>query len=275
MSMLNPFKIFSDIRRLQKKAHGLQEILTTPCAVCGATATHLDTLDFNKSCEEIRGALLQRTGVGVDYFLCDQCGYCFAPEFGYWSFEDFEKYIYNADYELIDPDYKFIRPKSNAAFLDEKFGPARKKIKHLDYGGGSGLLSKTLQEKGWTSISYDPFVDSELKLEELGQFDLVTAYEVFEHVPDSTGLINTLKKLCKPNGIILFTTLISDGNIARGQKLDWWYAAPRNGHISLFSQKSLNMLISQGGWDGLSFSSVLHAAFREVPAWAGTMIRKI
>ena len=219
--------------------------------------------------------LLQRTGVAIDYFLCDQCGYCFAPEFSSWVFEDFEKYIYNADYELVDPDYKFIRPISNAGFVDEKFGTAKHSIKHLDYGGGAGLLSKTLLEKAWNSISYDPFVDREMNPEALGQFDLVTAYEVFEHVSDSAGLVETLKKLCKPNGIILFSTLISDGNIVRGQMLDWWYAAPRNGHVSLFSQKSLNLLVSQGGWQGISFSNNLHAAFRVVPDWAGSMIRKV
>jgi hypothetical protein len=35
----------------------------------------------------------------------------------------------------------------------------------------------------------------------------------------------------------MFSTLLSDGNIKLGQKLTWWYASPRNGHISLFSRR--------------------------------------
>jgi hypothetical protein len=41
-----------------------------------------------------------------------------------------------------------------------------------------------------------------------GGFDLISAFEVFEHV-----------------------------NIRSGRRLDWWYASLRNGHISLYSRK--------------------------------------
>ncbi len=272
--MINPFRIFSDLKRLRGNAKLQPEVLTVPCQICNSPANYLDTVDFNKSCVEQDGVALPHLGVAIHYYLCDHCGFCFAPEFASWPFEDFEKYIYNEDYEKVDPDYKFARPNNNATFLEEKFSASKAKIKHLDYGGGSGLLSKTLQKKGWSSTTYDPFVDRELNVEELGQFDLVTAFEVFEHVPDSSRLVDTLKKLCKPNGLILFTTLYSDGNIARGKKLDWWYAAPRNGHISLFSQSSLRALMLQKELDCISFSSVLHAAFREVPEWATHLIRK-
>jgi hypothetical protein len=40
---------------------------------------------------------------------------------------------------------------------------------------------------------------------------------------------------------VLFSTLLSDGEIVRGRPLRWWYAAPRNGHISLFSAQSLRL----------------------------------
>ena len=38
---------------------------------------------------------------------------------------------------------------------------------------------------------------------------------------------------------MLFSTALSDGGLARNQRLRWWYASPRNGHISLFSHRSV------------------------------------
>ena len=72
-----------------------------------------------------------------------------------------------------------------------------------------------------------------------GSFDLVTAFEVFEHVPDIDILFTDLQSLVKAEGLILFSTLLSDGEIGRDRPLSWWYASPRNGHISLFSAQSL------------------------------------
>lgn len=273
--MFNPFRIFSDLKRMRGNARPERRTGLMNCPICGAAAKYYDTVDFNKSCEEVRGMVLPRTSVAVDYYLCDDCGFCFAPELGSWAFDDFEKYIYNDGYAAVDPDYKFERPLTNAALLDNHFGASKERIRHLDYGGGSGLLSKALRERAWPSSTYDPFVDRELRVDELGKFDLVTAFEVFEHVPDSADLIDTLAKLCKPDGLILFTTLLSDGNIGRAQKLDWWYAAPRNGHISLFSQKSLQLLMARRDLQCVSFSNNFHAAFRQIPDWAQAFMQAL
>ena len=271
MPIPNPLRFFRKIRQLLKDETRRRKSET--CLVCGSSALYLDAVDFNKSCEEARGIRLPLSGISIEYHFCDNCGFCFAPEFRNWSFADFERLIYNKDYEVIDPDYKFSRPIANADFLSEQFGTHINKIRHLDYGGGSGLLSDTLCQRGWKSHSYDPFVDRGKNPEELGVFDLVTAFEVVEHVPDPVHLFDTLKKLCKPDGLILFSTLLSDGHIARSKQLDWWYASPRNGHISLLSQKSLGLLVSQRGLHSVSFSSNLHAAFSYLPEWAGNLIR--
>ncbi len=183
-----------------------------------------------------------------------------------WPVDKFEARIYNHDYAAVDPDYKAVRPTGNAEMVDQTFGAA--KLRHIDYGGGSGLLSQLLAAKSWDSQSYDPFVNKDVDVRSLGEFDLVTAFEVFEHVPDIDALFQDLRSLMKPDGMILFSTLLSDGEIARGRPLSWWYAAPRNGHISLFSSQSMQMCLRRYGFSSASASANLHTAFRQIPLWA-------
>ena len=169
--------------------------------------------------------------------------------------------------------YLDVRPRANANSLFSTFGNRRSEIRHLDYGGGRGLLSTLLCKSGWQSTSYDPFVDRDTHLENLGKFDLITAYEVFEHVPDVAQLISNLSSLLVQDGVVLFSTLLSDGNLGPRQRISWWYASPRNGHISLFSSKSLTVLGAKEGFHFSSFSLGFHAFWRNVPPWAKHIIR--
>lgn len=138
------------------------------CPVCNGSCSLLDVVDFNKSCEEARGKFLDLSGVSVQYVLCSQCEFCFAPEIMSWNLEKFEEKIYNLEYALVDPDYIASRPRSNAANLISMFADRAKSIKHLDYGGGGGLLVKLLRLSNWQSVSFDPFVDKNVSLEQLG-----------------------------------------------------------------------------------------------------------
>lgn len=91
---------------------------------------------------------------------------------------------------------------------------------------------------------------------------------MFEHVPDATRLIADLVSLLADDGLIYFSTLLSEGQVVPGQRLGWWYAAPRNGHISLYTRKSLTLLGARHGLGFGSFTANLHAYWRRVPAWA-------
>lgn len=237
----------------------------TVCPVCNAGCSLLPAVDFNKSCA---GDVLDKSGVAVTYAVCNSCTFCFAPDICTWELQQFEQKIYNDQYILVDPEYVEIRPKSNAAFLKSMFGELDRSVRHLDYGGGNGTLSTILRESNWQSRSYDPFVHKDLLIEDLGKFDFITAFEVFEHVPDVSVLMATLKTLLAPGGVILFSTLLTDGNIQASKPLTWWYASPRNGHISLFSNRSLAILAQRYGFGFGSFSAGTHVFCTEIPPWA-------
>ncbi|MBU3558520.1 class I SAM-dependent methyltransferase [Polynucleobacter sp. Nonnen-W13] len=246
---------------------------TKDCPVCNRQSVLLDVVDFNKSCEEARGKFLPLTGVSIYYSHCPNCSFTFAPEFEKWTESDFLKYIYNDDYIQIDPDYIDVRPKNNSEVLKQLFADQKSFIRHLDYGGGNGKLSQLLNQDGWNSETYDPFPASSLSLSDLGKFNLITAFEVFEHVPNINILMSNLAEVMSDDCLVLFSTLVSDGNIKSNSRINWWYASPRNGHISLFSKKSLELLGSKYNLNFGSFSDGFHCYWRLVPNWAKHVIK--
>jgi hypothetical protein len=243
-----------------------------PCQICAGTCIPFDVIDLNRSGgAESRGEFRPLSGIPIYYYLCQKCGFCFAPEFRNWSLNDFSEKIYNSDYIEVDPNHEVNRPTGNSKLLIKMFGKYIEYIQHLDYGGGNGLLSELLIQAGWHSESYDPFINTNITLEELGSFNLITSFEVFEHVPDVNILMSHFDSLLNEEGMIFFSTLLSDGHIKLNQRLSWWYASPRNGHISLFSKKSLKTLADNYNYQVGSFSPGLHAMFKKIPGWAANV----
>ena len=236
------------------------------CPICDHDTAILDCVDFN--------IYPEKTGIPIYYNICSHCDFCFAPEMYKWSPEEFGKYVYNEFYIKVDPDYVYKRPADDAATIINRFGSVKDQIRHLDYGGGQGVMSSILRENGFDSIAYDPFVNKDVNLSDLGKFDLITSFEVFEHVPDVHHLMTTLGGLRKDDGVIYFSTLMSNGNIKRGERLHWWYAVPRNGHISLFSEKSLAIISEKYGLKLGHFNESRHLMWGDiVPEWAkGTVL---
>jgi SAM-dependent methyltransferase len=243
------------------------------CQICGGTCALADVVDFNKSCAESWGDHLPLSGDPVYYARCANCGFCFAPDMMRWTPEQFAARVYNDGYLRVDPGYVETRPRDTARRLAAKFHGRHQAFTHLDYGGGRGRMSELLREQGWRSTSYDPFVDKDVQVGALGRFDLVTAFEVFEHVPDVRGLMARLRALLAPGGIVLFSTLLSDGHLKPGERIRWWYASPRNGHIALYSRDSLAVLARLNGFTFAGFSNSLHVFFSTIPPWAAHLLR--
>lgn len=238
------------------------------CPVCGGASPLFDVVDFNKSCEEEKGRHLPLAGLPIYYARCSGCRFCFAPELAGWDEARTKRLIYNDDYLLVDPDFAHIRPAANAASLQRAFRSLRRHILHLDYGGGEGALSRILQADRWHSNSLDPYFCGHSAHAGLPKANLLTAFEVFEHHPRPRDLVAELDGLLAEDGLLLFSTLVSDGRIRPGERLGWWYAAPRNGHVSLYSRRSLAVLAQRHGFVFSSLSDGYHLFHRQLPAWA-------
>jgi hypothetical protein len=248
---------------------------TYNCPVCNHAAALYDVVDFNKNCEEHRGFFLPLSGQAVYYARCTSCSYTFAPEFMSWTDQDFIDKIYNEDYILVDPDYVENRHFQNAALLNGFFGPYRMHFRHLDYGGGNGVLSEILQRAQWDSTSYDPFPHNDHQLGDLGTYSFITAFEVFEHVPDPQLMMRNFNSLLAgTDALIFFSTGVSDGLINEKERLNWWYVAPRNGHIGIHTTKSLKALGERNNFNFVSLGPSFHVYFRSFPAWAKDLIQQ-
>ena len=245
--------------------------LVAPCKCCGTTANLFGVVDFNKNCNVRLIRPLPLAGIPIYYHRCPNCQFIFTVAFDDFTQDDFSRHIYNEDYIKVDPDYKEARAKSNAGFLAQTFG-ASKNVRMLDYGGGAGLLAAELRRAGFTNVeTYDPFVAEHAALPDK-KYELIVSFEVLEHSPNPQATLDSMNSLLDNPGLILFTTMLQQPTIGQ-EGLNWWYAGPRNGHVSLYSQKSLSLLTQKYRFYFGSMHDGLHLLWREMPSCAAHLIQ--
>ncbi len=238
-----------------------------PCKACGVPAPAMGSVDFNKSCEDRRRAALPLSGRAVTYHRCPACALVFTGDFDGWDRDEFRRQIYNEGYADVDPDFAGSRPTASAELVGALFGPACRGLDVLDFGGGDGALAALLASRhGMVAEVYDPF-NRACDVAPQRQYPLVTCFEVLEHTPDPRATIREITARVQPDGIVVFSTLLQPADFPQ-RGLGWWYVAPRNGHVTIYSAQSLRALWSDLGFQLISHGDGLHIAYRTVPAFA-------
>jgi SAM-dependent methyltransferase len=208
---------------------------TRPCKICRGEAIPFDRVDFNKYCAPENYYEFGISGISIDYHRCLFCGFIFTEDFDAWSQGDFAELIYNTDYVKVDGEYVSDRPELVARDFTRRLqGCENARI--LDYGSGAGVFVERMRRFGFRNIeAYDPFSSPERPS---GTFDIITCFEVIEHSPDPVGTLGDMRRCLRDDGCIIFSQTVQPPDIlsVRGS---WWYLAPRNGHVSTYSEEAL------------------------------------
>ncbi|HEV7301791.1 MAG TPA: class I SAM-dependent methyltransferase [Tepidisphaeraceae bacterium] len=245
---------------------------TARCKCCGNASTLYDVVDFNKNCEQPRRRVLETSGVPVYYHRCSSCDFIFTTAFDHFTPAMFASEIYNTEYRLVDPDYEESRPRGNAELIGKMFAASRT-LNMLDYGGGNGLLAEVLKEKGFSSVAtYDPFV-AKHSARPSGEFDLLVSFEVLEHSPQPEATFADMSILLADPGLMLVSTVMQPSDLDATFGIRWWYIAPRNGHVSIFSPRALDALVRPFGFTRTSLSPALHLLYKTLPDFATHLLR--
>ena len=237
------------------------------CKACGTPSPVLGSVDFNKCCEDRRRVALPLSGRAVTYHRCPACALLFTGDFDAWDREDFRTQIYNEGYADVDPDYAVSRPAASAELIGTLFGEACRGLDVLDYGGGDGALAALLtRQHGMVAEVYDPF-NPACDIPPHRLFPLITCFEVLEHTPDPRATIFEIAGLVQTDGVVVFSTLLQLDDFLQ-QGLGWWYVAPRNGHLTMYSAQALRALWAELGFQLISYGDNLHVAYRTLPEFA-------
>jgi hypothetical protein len=137
------------------------------------------------------------------------------------------------------------------------FDPAGK---FVDYGGGYGLFVRMMRDTGFDFFLYDPLCDNlfargftaESTTRE--QIELVTAFEVFEHLVDP---LSDIEKMVHFSPNILFSTLLLPPT--NPKPAEWQYFGLEHGqHVSFYTEASLAVIAAQFGLHVHSCRRSLH-----------------
>jgi hypothetical protein len=242
-----------------------------PCKCCGVAAPWFGAADFAKSCEDRHGRVFAPAGWSVDYYRCPACGFLFSDFLDAWPPERQRREIYNDDYLKVDPDLN-ARPEKITGWLEQQFGTWKDSLRIFDYGGGTGETARRLRSVGFRHVeSGDPFLSDDTPPPR--GVDLVLCIEVLEHLATPDAAFAAAADGLDTAGVLLFSTLLQPPDLVQ-QGIGWWYVAPRNGHISLHTTKSLALLAERHGFAAASFNDTFHMAWRGRPAFAAHLIDK-
>jgi SAM-dependent methyltransferase len=89
---------------------------------------------------------------------------------------------------------------------------------------------------------------------EEGFFDVVTMYDVLEHIPDPQSILNDIRSILKPDGLLVIQSPNLDSLMAGISRSSWSWLCPPD-HLFHFTPGSLCSLIEQSGYSILKFKT--------------------
>ena len=181
----------------------------------------------------------------IDYFICTNCG-SLETEDPYWL----TSYHPSGEGDLLNLDTyaaeRTLRSRVSIYLIWRLVGFHMQREKLLDWGGGVGLLVRLLRDIGIDAHLYDKYASnhyaSGFSMSMMEKYDMVTAFEVLEHLIKPSKELADLFDL-QPTVVVASTMLFN------GQGADWSYLGPaKSEHVFFYSERALRLIGNRFGY---------------------------
>lgn len=191
----------------------------------------------------------------VKFYRCNDTGFIQTEE-PYWLQEAYSSAITKLDVGLVYRNVNLVEPVSK--LLVTHFN---NKGTFLDYAGGYGLFTRLMRDNGFNFYHTDKFCQNIFaeyfdltNLPPNTRFELVTAFEVFEHLANP---LPEIKQMLAFADNLLFSTELQPENITSVD--DWPYFSAETGqHIAFYNEASLKAIANQLGYHFYTDGKFLH-----------------
>jgi len=211
-------------------------ILSETCPACSS-----------RECE-LRG---EKNGHAV--YLCRECGSLHSPCIAL----DYDGYYDESNLSI--PDFIDQQLDRAAAALQAY----RKTNRLLDLGCGAGTFLKAARRAGWEATGLEVSARAAEHVRTQGfdvflgdlssapcpadHFDVITAFELIEHVENPLAMLEKVKRLLRPGGVLWGTTPNVQSFSSRVLGLRWSTVSPPE-HLQLYSPTGVKRLMSAAGF---------------------------